>query len=101
MPDDLQRGVRYQRPVDTTPRWYTDVLGAYARIHIGPITITIEIIGGDPVAGVLTGGGDTPYGPFGAVELEEGIAIAAEDIEAFTIGTEPPLDRSDELRGEG
>jgi hypothetical protein len=101
---DFRLGVRYERPADKPASWFYDALQEVRNVRVGDVLIQVEIDRSGGVVGLLDGVDDLPLGMHGAVLLETStppnLAIPCEDIEAFTlIDDEPPLDRSDELRG--
>lgn len=60
--------------------------------RVGRVRIAVDIVGdGGTIYGHLASVRKAPRSQHGAVSLEEGQAIACEDIEAFTLVGEPPL----------
>ena len=86
----LERNTRYQRPEDQPASWPADVLANW-RTVASDIPISVEMLGGGEVRGLLEGAGGPPLGQgqHGAVYLNTGApeleVIPSEDIAAFTL----------------
>ena len=83
---------RYPRPAHSTPSWFGLRLCEVREQRVGRVRIAVDIVGGGgTIYGHLAAVREAPRSPHGAVSLEEGQAIACEDIEAFMLVGEPPL----------
>ena len=92
----LKPGQRYPRPEDDgDPDWPDAVLAEHRRSAVGDVPILVEMRGGGGFVGDLDQVRDD------VVHLDDGTQLRCTEIEAFTLISEEPLDRSDELRGFG
>jgi hypothetical protein len=92
----FRRGERIQRPEGTGPSWYLTALSQVRREALGDTPIRFELNGSPDVVGRLDRP-NTVVGPLGTVVLADGVHVAAQDIEAFTLLPDPELE---EDRGE-
>lgn len=101
--DDFEIGKRYAGPPERTHAWFYEALGEVRRVRVGDVPIVVHVLGGRTSIGLLEGvDSGTDHDPFGVVELDVGNpaggqGIPCQDIEAFTLLADPPIDRSDEL----
>jgi hypothetical protein len=87
---------RYERPPGSTPEWFFETLRDVRRQQTGPVTITIELLGGLTVRGDFSAVLRLPRQPHGAIQLRDQRAFACEDMKAFTLSGDP---RATEDRG--
>jgi hypothetical protein len=80
---------RYERPPGSTPEWFFETLRDVRRRQTGPVTITIELLGGLTVRGDFSAVLRLPRQPHGAIQLRDQRAFACEDMKAFTLSGDP------------
>jgi hypothetical protein len=102
--DEFKIGTHYTGPPESTHGWFYEALGEVRRVRVGDVPIAVHILGGGGTTTGLLEGVDpgTDHDPFGVVTLDVGnrerlLGIPCQDIAAFTLLPDPPLDRSDEL----
>jgi hypothetical protein len=78
------KGERIERPPGTGPSWYLTALSQVRRTALGDTPIRFELAGAPDVVGRLDRP-NTVVGPLGTVVLADGVHVAAQDIEAFTL----------------
>ena len=89
---EFQTSERYPRPAHSTPSWFGLRLCEVREQRVGRVRIAVDIVGGGgTIYGHLAAVREAPRSSHGAVSLEEGQAIACDDIEAFMLVGEPPL----------
>lgn len=89
------RGHWYERPEDAGPSWPAEMVGEVSRTMMHPIHLMVRTRQGQAMAGEL--GEVKPE----RLELEGLILMSVpwDQIEAFMLVPETPLDTSDEVRG--
>jgi hypothetical protein len=96
-------GLRYTRPGTSTPAWFADALGQVLHQRLPPIRIAIWTLGAAvPIDGVLEAIDGSRVDTFGAVSVDVGhrarLAIPCEEVEAFQLLDDPPIDTTDGVR---
>jgi hypothetical protein len=94
---DYTPGTRYERPPEATPSWAHDQLAQVRQIAVGDPRIEVELVGGTTAVGRLESIGSSPLGGHGEAVVD-GDTIECEQVHAFKLLPDPPLDRSDEMR---
>ena len=101
---DLEKGKAYELPEGADPSWFAEALREERRIRVGEVRINLHLRGETTVSGGLDSTDE--HGDWGNVYIDnpanedELQPFPCETIAAFTLWPDPPLDRSDELRGE-
>lgn len=99
---DWELNRRYTPPPEAPASWFYDALGEVRQQRVGDVRVGFELLGGGgEIVGLLEGVGEIPMGQHGGIEvLVDGQCegIPCEDLEAFTLLDDGPIDASDELR---
>lgn len=101
---DFEIGREYAGPPERSFVWFYEVLGEVRRSRIGDVPLSIRLVGMDATGprqlleGVDPGTADNAFGCIQVSDADGYWGIPCDDIAAFTLLPDAPIDHRDELR---